>query len=329
MGNAQITAPFRPHFLLSRAYPQTILASLGLRAIRSRAWTRNCREIIFTTARGVRLQGFFSPQRHTPPKGLVILLHGWEGSAESTYILTTGRYIHNHGHDVLRLNYRDHGHSHALNTGLFFATNLDEVYDAVRQAAALSQGRPVFLAGFSLGGNFALRIVRACAAEPIADLCHAVAVSPVLDPSRATDCIDRAPVFRSYFLKKWRRSLKLKQKLFPNHYDFKRVLASGTCREMTAALLPHQSRFDALDAYFKGYSLTRDDLAHAPIPTTIITAADDPIIPVDDFKHLRLNDHTRLIIHRHGGHNGFIDGLLSGTWYERVMVRTFAQTTAT
>lgn len=324
MGNVQIAAPFRPHFLLSRAYTQTILASLGLRAIRARTWTRHSREVIFTSRQGVRLQGFFSPQRHKPPTGLVILLHGWEGSAESTYILTTGRYIHDHGYDVLRLNYRDHGDSHGLNIGLFFATNLEEVYDAVKQAAALSKGRPVFLAGFSLGGNFALRIVRACTTEPIGNLCHAVAVSPVLDPSRATDCIDRAPVFRSYFLRKWRRSLKLKQKLFPTLYNFKRVLASSTCREMTAALLPHQSQFDALDAYFKGYSLTRNDLAHAHTPTTIVTAADDPIIPVDDFKQLHLNDHTRLFIQPRGGHNGFIEGLMSGTWYERLMVKTFS-----
>jgi len=56
---------------------------------------------------------------------------------------------------------------------------------------------------------------------------------------------------------------------------------------------------------------------------TIITAADDPIIPVDDFERLQLAPHTRLMIHRHGGHNGFIMGFFSGTWYERFMVEEF------
>lgn len=302
---------------------QSILSSLRIRAYGARAWTSGSLEKIFTAKNGVRLQGFYTPRQSHPQRGLVILLHGWEGSAESTYVLTTGRYLFANGYDVLRLNYRDHGRSHHLNAGLFFVTNLAEVFESVQQAAALSNGAPVFLAGFSMGGNFALRIARECAAFPIANLRHGIAISPVLDPSRATDCIDLAPLFREYFLKKWRRSLKRKQHLFPEIYDFKTVLRSRSCREMTEAILPFQSEFSTPAAYFRGYSLTGRELENVELPVTIITAADDPIIPVDDFERLRLPPHTRLIIHRHGGHNGFIRGLFSGTWHERFMVRLF------
>jgi len=45
-----------------------------------------------------------------------------------------------------------------------------------------------------------------------------------------------------------------------------------------------------------------------------------PIIPVKDFYLLKTNQMTNLIIHSHGGHNGFIDGFLFSTWYERKMV---------
>jgi hypothetical protein len=314
---------FHPHFPLKNAMIQSILSSLRIRALGARAWTAGSREKIFTAKDGSRLQGFCTSRTGIAPKGLVILLHGWEGSAESTYVLTTGRYLFTNGYDVLRLNYRDHGRSHHLNPGLFYVTNLTEVFESVRQAAALSNGTPVFLAGFSMGGNFALRIARQCAASPIANLRHAVAISPVLDPSRATDCIDRAPIFRRYFLKKWRRSLKRKQLLFPHLYDFTSVLRSKSCREMTEAILPFQSEFSTSAAYFHGYSLTGRALENIELPVTIITAADDPIIPVDDFEHLRLPPNTRLIIHRHGGHNGFIRGLFSGTWHERFMVRLF------
>jgi uncharacterized protein len=314
---------FCPCFPLKNATIQSVLSSLRIRAIGARKWMSGSLEKTFTADNGVRLQGFYTPQRDNPPKGLVILLHGWEGSAESTYILTTGRYLYDNGYDIFRLNYRDHGQSHHLNKGLFFATNLAEVFESIRQAAALSNGTPIFLAGFSLGGNFALRVARECNSSPIPNLRLVIAISPVLDPSRATDCIDRAPLFREYFLKKWRHSLKRKQQLFPDFYEFKKALRSRSCREMTEALLPYQSEFPTPERYFGGYSLKGRDLVNTTLPVTIITAADDPIIPVDDFERLQLASQTRLIIHRHGGHNGFIMGFFSGTWYERFMVGVF------
>jgi uncharacterized protein len=314
---------FHPRFPLKNAHIQSILSSLRIRAIGAHEWTSGSLEEIFTSSNGGRLEGLYTSQRSNRSKGLVIFLHGWEGSVESTYILTTGRYLFANGYDVFRLNYRDHGQSHHLNTGLFFATNLVEVFESVRQAATLSNGGPVFLAGFSLGGNFALRISRECAAFPIPNLRHVVAISPVLDPSRATDCIDQAPLYREYFLKKWRRSLRIKQQLFPELYNFEGALRSRSCREMTKALLPHQSEFSTPAEYFHGYSLTGKDFKNTAIPMTIITAADDPIIPVDDFERLHLASQTRLMIHRHGGHNGFIMGLFSGTWYERFMAAVF------
>ena len=62
------------------------------------------------------------------------------------------------GFDVFRLNFRDHGDTHHLNEGLFHSNRIDEV---VRAAVALSERypiRPLVAAGYSLGGNFALRM---------------------------------------------------------------------------------------------------------------------------------------------------------------------------
>jgi hypothetical protein len=59
------------------------------------------------------------------------------------------------------------------------------------------------------------------------------------------------------------------------------------------------------------------------IPTTVITAADDPIIPVNDFYDLVPNAHLELVIHPHGGHNGFITGFNLQSWYEMHIVTLF------
>jgi uncharacterized protein len=318
-----VCGQLRPPWLLRPAGVQTMLASAGLRAWGDNPMVLAAQETILTTREGVRLLGYHSRQPRPHNNGLVILLHGWEGSSESTYIRTTGRYLFSRGFDVLRLNFRDHGPSHHLNTGLFYAVLLDEVVDAVSQICAAQYPAPTFLAGFSLGGNFALRIARQCAAQPIAGLSQVVGISPVLDPDKATDRIDNSPLILKYFLKKWRRSLSIKQTLYPEQYDFSGLLTIDNIREMTERLLARYSPYDGAQAYFKKYTLLNGYLRNIPIPTTIITAADDPIIPVEDFYGLHTSETTRLIIQPYGGHNGFLESWRLNGWYERVMADMF------
>ena len=301
-----------------------MLASAGLRAWGDNPMMRVARETILTTREGIRLLGYHSAHSRPHSNGLVILLHGWEGSSGSTYIRTTGRYLYGRGFDVFRLNLRDHGPSHHLNTGIFYAVLLDEVFDAVSQVCAAAYPAPSFLAGFSLGGNFALRIARKCISRPVSGLRQVVAISPVLDPDKATDRIDRSPYILKYFLKKWRRSLSIKQKLYPEHYDFSSLLTIDTIREMTERLLARYSPYDGARAYFKQYTLVDGYLGHLTLPTTIITAKDDPIIPVEDFYALRTSETTRLIVQPYGGHNGFLESWRLNGWYEQAMADWFA-----
>lgn len=317
--------PFNPPFPLKSAVVQTVMASAGLRALGPNPMLSAARETVVTSGNGVRLLGYMSRQPRPHDNGLVILLHGWEGSSRSTYIRTTGRSLFAKGYDVFRLNFRDHGPSHHLNPGIFYAVLLDEVFDAVRQITEAEARRPVFLAGFSLGGNFALRVARKCAADPIPGLRQVMSISPVLDPDKATDRIDGNRFILAYFLKKWRRSLRFKQRCFPERYDFDGLLNIGNIREMTEQLLIRYSDFDSARAYFREYTLLGDDLQSIAVPTTIITAADDPIIPVDDFYGLHLSGTTRLLVQPHGGHNGFLEGWRLKGWYEKVMDRTFRQ----
>ncbi|MEE4262214.1 MAG: alpha/beta fold hydrolase, partial [Desulfobacteraceae bacterium] len=212
-----------------------------------------------------------------------------------------------------------------LNAGIFYAVLLDEVFDAVRQIAEAGKCLPVFLVGFSLGGNFALRIASKNARQPIEGLRQVVGISPVLDPEKATDRIDGNRFIRSYFLRKWRRSLSIKQLLFPDRYDFSAIVGIDNIREMTEQLLARYSTYDSVNAYFKGYTLLDHDLQDLTVPTTIITAADDPIIPVEDFHDLRTSPTTRLIVQPYGGHNGFLEGWRLNGWYEKVLEDAFGK----
>lgn len=316
---------YEPPFLLKNAHLQTILASSKLRTLGPNGMQNVAVEKIIETTEAVRLLGYHSAHNDAQAKGLAILLHGWEGSANSTYLLRCGKSLYAHGYDVFRLNFRDHGDSHQLNEGIFYAVLLEEVYQAVQQAAAFSGGRPVFLIGFSLGGNFVLRILKKCVRVPIANLRHAVSISPVLNPQKSTAKIDRIAFIRKYFLAKWRCSLRKKQALFPELYDFSEVTGLKTIQAVTDTLLEKYSDYPTAQDYFDAYSVLGAAITDIDTPTTIVTAKDDPIIPIEDFYELKLNPPIQLIIHSHGGHNGFITGFKLHSWYENAIIRLFDQ----
>jgi predicted alpha/beta-fold hydrolase len=314
---------FKPPPFLKNAYVQTILGSSKLRILAPNMMRDVAREIIVKTPENIKLMGYHSAQNGRQAKGLVIVLHGWEGSSDSTYVLRSARRLYQKGYDIFRLNFRDHGDSHHLNTGIFYAVLLEEVYHAVMVAAGLSKGAPVFLIGFSLGGNFVLRILKKCVRVPIANLCHAVSISPVLNPEKSTAKIDRIAFIRKYFLAKWRSSLSKKKTLFPDLYDFEDVMHLKTIQAVTDVLLERYSDFQKARDYFQAYAVMGSDIENIRIPTTIITAKDDPIIPIEDFYDLKLNNDIQLVIHSHGGHNGFITGFKLRSWYENRISKLF------
>jgi predicted alpha/beta-fold hydrolase len=318
----RMNEPFLPPFYLKSTFAQTFLSSSSIRKWGANPMLAAAQQVILDTVAGIRLQGFYSPQSAGQAKGVVMLLHGWEGSANSAYILGTGRYLYNQGYSVFRVNYRDHGETHHLNSGLFYAVLLEEVFQAVQQVAGYTPALPFTIVGFSLGGNFALRIARRCVQTPIANLAHVFSISPALNPEKSTSAIDNNPLLRKYFQQKWARSLIKKQALFPDLYDFKDVIALDSIAEMTEVMVQRYSDFNNSKDYFQGYAVLGNALRELTTPTTIITSQDDPIIPVEDFLNLKRNQLTSLIIHPYGGHNGFLETIAGRTWYERKILET-------
>lgn len=304
-------ADFRPPRLLRNPHVQSVLASSGLRrhllAGRFRALEADAVEHVLDCGAGVRLQGFHSAQTvRSQARGLVVLLHGWEGSARSTYMLSTGARLLADGFDVFRLNFRDHGDTHRLNRGLFHSCRIGEAVGALRAIEQRFAPPALGLAGYSLGGNFALRIALRAPAADIA-LGYALAVCPIIDPAVGLLGLESGPWFyQSYFLHKWRRSLLRKQHCFPDEHYFEPRDLAGDLRGLTRALVLRHTDFGSLDNYLDGYSIAGDRLAGLAVPATILTAADDPVIPVRNFRALRLPPTVELDITAHGGHCGFI-----------------------
>ena len=315
---AKPNSTFHPRAFLKNRHLQSILASAHLLAPRFAAFLKNSREVIIDTPEGSKLLSYFS--RHPHSKGLMIILHGWEGSSSSAYVLAASSFFYERGFSVCRLNLRDHGDSHHLNEGLFHGARLQETFDAVSALAQDSQNRPVYLLGFSLGANFALRIAIKHSRTPIKNLTQVFAVSPPLDPYKTTRTIDHALVFyRKYFMKKWRRSLQKKQRLFPHKYDFTKMLHARSCIDLTEDMMIYMPEFKSYREYFRQYTLTGESFQDLRIPVRIFIAEDDPVIALEDFQSLRDNDFLTISRQRFGGHCGFIDFFPYSRWYNDVI----------
>jgi len=314
---------FRAPVGLRHRHVQSLLAGWPLR---QRLVGRRARDLLGVARReildggdGIRLLGLYSPAPGAS-RGLAILLHGWEGSADASYVLSVGAHLHEAGFDVFRLNFRDHGETHALNRELFHSCRIDEVVQATRSAMAAHPAPRTFLIGHSLGGNFAMRVaVRAPAAG--LDLTKVVAICPVLRPHSTMHALESGLfVYRDYFLWRWRRSLLAKAACFPELYDFGDLRRFPTLTATTEFFVTRYTPFSDLDAYLNGYAITGDVLARLTIPSRLIAAADDPVIPIADLDDLARPAALRIDVLAHGGHCAFLESYRLRSWVDRAVL---------
>jgi hypothetical protein len=311
---------FAPPSWLANPHVQSILPSMPWR--RSLVWRRAeslrrlSRSVILECGEGVR-HGGYCAEPITPTTRMVVLLHGWEGSADSQYMLSLGQHLLAQGYAVFRLNFRDHGGTHHLNPELFHSCRIDEVIGAVRAVQARHASMSLSLVGYSLGGNFALRVA-ARAERAGLRLRKVIAVCPVLDPAHTLRALENGSyLYRRYFIHKWRNSLLQKQAAWPDRYghdDFPRYRGLV---EMTEALVLRHAGYPDLESYLNGYAIVGNALGGLSVRSRIIAAADDPIIPEVDLERLAAPAMLTVTRVARGGHCGFLDSIAGPSWADR------------
>ena len=307
---------YKPPFLLRHHHVQTILASLAPRKILAR---RRSAELlarssghILDCGDGVRLLGVYSAKKENSA-GLVIFIHGWEGSSGSAYILSAAGTLFDHGFNIFRLNLRDHGASHHLNPEPFASTRLEEVQNGVSGIVRLFPHDRNFLVGFSLGGNFVLRI-----GQHNPPLTGLVAISPLIDPVSTTWNLQRNfPVYHWYFLRKWKRSLRKKRDYCPGLNFGDELLPQKTLSAMHDYFVPRFTGFQTMTEYLSAYKLDNQQLGKLTVPTHIISADDDPITRSGELDLIQANPRLTIERTRYGGHCGFLSDFQLHSWVDQ------------
>lgn len=300
---------------------QSILASSKIRLWRLRKdnpVVKNAKEVVLQT-QAARLQGFYTANINK--RDMYILLHGWEGSAQSTYIQLLADTLYREKQaSIFRLNFRDHGDTHHLNEDLFHSCRLDEIVQAVKQIGDKFPHKNLYLCGFSLGANFSLRVAAKAYSEAI-PISKVFAVSPPINPKNSMISIEKSSLYAKYFMKKWKRSLLKKQKIFPQNFDDNQYKSIKSLDKLTELLIVKHSDYNSTDEYFAAYQITQEILDKIKTPCHVLTSWDDPVIPFEDFKLLQDQKNIQLVTTKKGGHCGFINSWKMNSWIEHYIIK--------
>ncbi|MGK0291020.1 MAG: putative alpha/beta-fold hydrolase [bacterium] len=319
---------FVPQIGLRNGHVQSMLASVRLRRPFMRKQIQNLSDNsvphLINCEDAVQLHGYYSGHTDKKYNDLIILIHGWEGCAESMYMQSAGSFFYLQGYDVFRLHLRDHGPTHHLNEEPFHACRLDEVTDAVKQICDKFKKNRVFLVGYSLGGNFALRVGNVAHQKNI-PLTKVAAVSPVLNSESTLSILESGWVlYRKYFLKKWRKSLYKKHSLFPNLMNWDQVEQCDSLLKMTEYLVEEYTDYDNAVDYFQGYAVTGSRLSGLQVPSRIFAANDDPVIPAYDLDNIEASSKLSISRSEYGGHCGFIQDYQLTSWIDQQLFHFFS-----
>ena len=271
------------------------------------------------------------PQRARHP--LLLALHGLEGSSSAHYMQGLAEKAFARGFNVIRLNQRNCGGTEHLATGLYHSGLTHDADFVLREVAARDGIESVVVAGYSLGGNLALKLAGDYGATPPPQLRGVCAVSPVLELAACVRSLERRPniVYQWNFVRGLKARMRRKAQCFPDRFPLQRLPGIRTVREFDEIYTaPHFGFASAEDYYHRASAMRVVD--RISVPALVITAEDDPFVPAQPFRDpaIAANPHIRLLLTEHGGHCGFYEAPVNGYdgyWAERKIVEFAAQVT--
>jgi hypothetical protein len=253
---------------------------------------------------------------------LVLAVHGLTASSQAPYMRTLAQRALTAGFDVLRLNVRNCGGTEHLAPTLYHSGLTSDLRAVVEQLAPA----PLFLAGFSMGGNMVLKLAGEWGEAPPP---HVVAVCGISVPIRLGVCARRLGesanrIYEIRFLRELRQTLLRKRELMPDAFATLQWDGIRTIYDFDDAITAPAFGFRNADHYYDSSS-SAGFLEKIRLPALLIQAQDDPFIPFKVFEDLPLdrNPALRLEAPPHGGHVAFLSNQAPRFWAIEQALRFF------
>jgi len=257
----------------------------------------------------------------------IVLLHGLEGSSLAHYMRGISDKAWAAGWNVVRLNQRNCGGTEHLSRGLYHSGLTGDPQFVMRELIERDGIRAIAVAGYSLGGNLTLKLAGELGDAAPPELKAVCAVSPTMDLAPCVKALERRAniPYQFNFVRNLKARMRRKAAAFPGAYSLEALRRIWTVRQFDEAYTaPHHGFRDADDYYHRASALRVIDRIR--VPALILTAADDPFVPVDPFRAAAVtsNRNITVVVTPHGGHCAYLErgeGDYDGYWAEREIVR--------
>jgi uncharacterized protein len=253
---------------------------------------------------------------------IVLVLHGLEGSLHSHYAAGLMHALEQHGFRPVFMYFRGcSGEPNRLPRS-YHSGDTGDIAEVVEHIDTRTNA-PVYAAvGFSLGGNALLKwLGETGGANPLSKV---VAVSAPYDLAAAAKRMEQgvSRLYQHHLMNSLKRHYKEKFSRMVSPLDID-VDAYTSFREFDDEVTAPLHGFDNVDHYYRASS-SRQYLKHIRVPTRLVHALDDPFMFADSVpSQHELSGSIELLLSRHGGHVGFVAGVLPWKpvyWHENRII---------
>lgn len=304
IATAHTTSLFRPHPLFRSGHIQTIAAAY-LPGPRS---PYKARQHQVELPDGDRLVLHDDcPEGWQAGDRVALIIHGLSGCHGSPYVVRLAARLEEAGVRTFRMDLRGCGAGLALARLPYHSGRSEDAAAALCRIARLCPESPAALVGFSMGGNITLKLAGEVGEQACGHLDRAVAICPPIDLAPAVEHLHRPRnrLYERHFIKRLVHAVRERERAISDLpvTDFRRLPHS--LWEFDDMFTARVCGFGSAANYYRQSSAAR--VAHRiRLPTLVIAAEDDPLVPVHPLERLRANHAIDLRITRHGGHVGYI-----------------------
>lgn len=242
-----------------------------------------------------------------PVRGTLYLLHGLGGDAKSAYKLRIAQKLLPLGIRVIRHNHRGTGERVKQAKGIYHSGSALDVLAGLKAIQEKWPAIPIGIVGFSLSGAMLLNLLgrHSKELESISELKGAMSVCAPIDLLASSNALlERRNKHIDFFFAKATLQHFLKRDFISNQ-DLKTKFRRPTLRMVDDLLVAPLGGFRDAAHYYASCS-PRSILKDIRLPTLILAAADDPVVPASSVRNIEYSSAVTVRLERSGGHMGFL-----------------------
>jgi hypothetical protein len=225
------------------------------------------------------------------------------------------------GYSVTRFNMRSCGGSEHLALSNYHAGQTSDLLTVLRQRAIANV--PLFLVGYSLGGNVALKLAGELESEARGLISGVCGVSVPIDLAACAAALERPQnrIYQNRFLSRLKERIQRRYAQAPQLYSIEHLPKIRTITDFDNYYTAQLFGFGTAANYFRTQS-SNQFLERIAIPALVVQAKDDPLVPFSAFDHpaFSRNPNLELVSVDHGGHLGFISRRKPRFWLDEAIM---------